>query len=190
MLKLATPHFLLRDFLASDIDAYFALRDDDKFQRFYPEADRSRQKAQCLLEMFIAQSLAVPRQKFQLAITNQADELIGSIGLRIEAPGVASLGCELGRRWQASGAAKEVAQVMLDFGFHDLQLQRIFAETMADNKAAIKLCMALGMQIEETKTATHYFKSRAWDSVLLAINKPSSVTPYSICEHETSNGMY
>ena len=171
MFQLHTPNFILRDFQASDLPAYHALRDDDKFQRFYPEADRSLEKAQFLLDMFIAQSHEQPRQKYQLAITNLEGELLGSCGLRQEAPGIASMGCELGRRWQKSGAALEAGRVMLKFGFTELALIRIEAQTMLPNKAAIKLCQQLGMQIIHHRPDAHYFKGHSWDEIVLSISR-------------------
>lgn len=146
-----------------------ALRGDAKFQRFYSESDAAPEKSAELLAMFIEQSNEQPRTKFQLAVTSNNADLMGSCGVRIEAPGHASIGCELGRRWQGSGAAREATRAIIDFGFDQLKLDRIYAETISENKAAIALCQSLGMRIESERVGDQFFKGRHWNTVVLAL---------------------
>ena len=143
----------LRDFRAEDLAAYQALRSEAKFGRFYAAEDCSPARSAELLQMFMAQAQQRPRQRFQLAIVSAADELMGSCGVRIEAPGQGSIGCELGRHWQGSGAALEAARAIVAFGFCELGLQQIYADTKAGNLAALRLCRQLGMRPEPTGTA-------------------------------------
>ncbi len=143
----------LRDFCAEDLAAYQALRSEAKFGRFYAAEDCSPARSAELLQMFMAQAQQRPRQRFQLAIVSAADELMGSCGVRMEAPGQGSIGCELGRRWQGSGAALEAARAIVAFGFGELGLQKIYADTKAGNLAALRLCRQLGMRPDTTEAA-------------------------------------
>lgn len=170
-MRIETAHLLLRDFVEADIDQYEHLRSHPKFQRFYSEEDSAPTRALELLSLFIEQSRAVPRLKYQLAITLKSGELIGSCGVRIEEPGVASIGCELGREWQGSGFALEAGKAMIDFGFRQLGLQRIFAETLAENLAAVRLCRMLGMMPESERVNDSSFKARDWNTVIMAIHR-------------------
>lgn len=169
MTTIRTRHLVLRDFLESDLDAYIALRSDAKFQRFYSEGEASPEKSAQLLRLFMQQATELPRTRFQLAIVSADGDLMGSCGIRVETPGHASLGCELGRRWHSSGAAREACAAMLAFGFDSLHLHRVYAETIAENKAAIALCQAIGMRIEAERVNAQQFKGRSWNTIVLAL---------------------
>lgn len=145
MLQLHSTNLTLRDFTSADEAAYCALRRDEKFQRFYPDEQCTDAFSQYLLQMFIAQAAELPRTRFQLAIVdNNTDTVIGSCGLRIEGAGVASVGCELSRHWHTKGYAREAAATLLAFGFGQLTLTAVYADTKAQNLAAIRLCRSLG----------------------------------------------
>jgi [ribosomal protein S5]-alanine N-acetyltransferase len=171
MLSITTNGIALRDFCWDDLSQYQVLRSDPKFQRFYDEEDSASEKARALLDMFISQSAEVPRTKYQLAIVSGAGELMGSCGIRIESPGQASIGCELGRRWHGTGAARIATDALLAFGFNELGVQRIFAETISENRAAIRLCKATGMQVESQRIDDRRFKGRNWSTTVLAISR-------------------
>jgi [ribosomal protein S5]-alanine N-acetyltransferase len=169
--RLDGARLTLRDFLATDLAAYIALRSDPKFQRFYSEADVSPQQSAALLERFIAQRDEVPRSKYQFAIESINGRLMGSCGVRLETPGCASVGCELGRVWHGRGAAREATAMVIAFGFKQWPLERIYAETISENTAAIRLCRSVGMRIESTRMGDKTFKGRQWDTVVLAMDR-------------------
>lgn len=171
MFEIKTKTLLLRDFRLSDIEAYRDLRSDEKFQRFYDEADSSEQKAEELVRVFIEQAAERPRLKYQLAITDGAGKLAGTCGIRSEGAAEFSMGCELGRSFQGSGIAREAGKAMIDFGFRELGANRIYAETVSENKAAIRLCRQLGMSIETERQGDRFFKGRAWGTTIVSIYK-------------------
>ncbi|BBB69856.1 hypothetical protein UNDYM_5603 [Undibacterium sp. YM2] len=159
----------MRDFSAKDMAPYTALRSHPEFQRYYSEADVTTEKSVFLLELFIRQSQEIPRKKFQLAICSKEEVLMGSCGIRLEAPGLASLGFELGVAWQGKGMAREAAQAMLEFAFRKLQVQRVYAETLLENQGATTLCKSLGMRVSEAEIGRTYFKGRNWQTVVFEI---------------------
>jgi [ribosomal protein S5]-alanine N-acetyltransferase len=173
MLPITTPMLLLRDFTPADLSAYKDLRNDEKFQRFYSAEDATFEKSEFLLNLFIQQITEQPRRKFQLAIVSHSGELMGSCGIRLEEQANASIGCELGRRWHGTGAAKQAAQAIIDFGFRELNVQRVYAETIANNKAAISLCKSLGMHIEAERINDQFFKEQSWNTLVLALSRKS-----------------
>lgn len=169
-MQIKTPNFLLRDFEPKDLESYAHFRQDQKFQRFYDEQDCSPEKSAQLVEMFISWSQEQPRTKFQLAIVAQTGEVIGSFGIRIETEGEGSVGCELARLWQGSGAAREVGEAIMDFAFDTLKLRRMYAETISENTPAIKLCESLGLQRETEREEDRFFKGRYWNTLVLSLN--------------------
>lgn len=165
-----TPRLLLRDFAPSDADAFWELTSDPKYQRFYSEADSSEQKARELVNMFAEQAQQANRTQYQMAIElKETSALIGTAGLRIEADQQASVGCGVGRPNQSAGYAEEAMAALLDYGFNTHNLHRVYAETIADNKAAIKLCKKLGMREEARFIENRFFKGRWWSTVVMAM---------------------
>jgi ribosomal-protein-alanine N-acetyltransferase len=171
MPPLTTANLFLRDFQPSDLLSYTALRSDAKFLRFSSDEEGTAQKAAELLQLFIDQANAMPRTKFQLAVTLRDGTLIGSCGVRIEQPGAASVGCELGREWHGSGFAREAGLAIVDFGFRELRLERIYAETIPENLAAVRLCRALGLQFVEERVAARAFKGRRWNTAVFQLTR-------------------
>ena len=174
-MQIDTTDLLLRDFVAQDLPAYVGLRSHPDFQHYYDEAEVSAEKSAFLLEMFMAQSKQLPRTKFQLAICaktvdNQASyPLIGSCGIRLQQPGTASLGFELAVPWQRQGKAIQAARAMLAFAFDTLPVSTVYADTLAANHAARRLCASLGMREVSTAPAARHFKGQSWDGVVYAI---------------------
>lgn len=168
---LVTSNLILRDFTAQDLPAYRALRSDAKFQRFSSEEEATDDKAAELLQLFIEQSQAKPRMKYQLAITLKDGTLVGSFGVRTERPGIASIGCELGRRWHGKGYAREAGIGALMFAFLDMDIELVYAETIPENRAATRLCTALGLEWRDTRPGARYFKGRTWDTAVFVANR-------------------
>ncbi|MGB7193462.1 MAG: GNAT family protein [Collimonas pratensis] len=187
MQTITTENLVLRDFSLADRDAYRALRDDQKFARFYSEEDVSTDKSDTLLDLFIAQSLELPRNKYQFAIVTKSGDLIGSCGIRLEADQQASVGCELGREWQKKGYALEAGNAVLAFGFDQRGVHRIYAETISENKAAIRLCKILGMRHEALFLENRFFQGRWWSTSVLAVLARDWRQRYSVRGHRKDN---
>lgn len=180
MFKLETAHLILRDMRIDDEEAFVAISQDAKYQRFYDESDCDPEKYRHLTHLFIEQSLEQPRQSYQLAIEHkQSGQFIGTVCLRLESDRQASIGCGLSRSFQGSGLMVEAAQALMQYGFEHLNVHRMYAETIANNRAAIKLCQSLGMQKEAHFRQHRFFKQQWWDTVVLAVLKQDWNLPKS-----------
>lgn len=169
-MNLETEHLLLRDFLPEDVEDYTALTQDEKYQRFYSEADCSEEKARFLVKLFIEQAQENPRSKFQFAIVEKTSaKLIGTCGVRLEEHRQASMGCGVAREFQGKGYALEASRALLQYAFEQLNVYRVYAETISENRAAIFLCRQLGMEKEAHFRQHRYFKQRWWDTVVYAL---------------------
>ena len=170
--KLETHNLILRDFSIDDLGGYIAFTQDEKYQRYYDEVDCSVEKSMQLVDAFIDQSLECPRTKYQLAITKKAkQEIIGTCGLRLESGGQASIGCGVAREYHSSGVAVEAMSALINFGFHELEVLRIYAQTIEDNKPAIKLCQKMGMRAQEKLIKHRYFKDQWWNTIIFSLLK-------------------
>lgn len=168
-MELKTGKLILRDFRFDDLPAYLLLRNDSKFQRFYSEEESGDGKSESLLRLFVEQANETPRTKFQLAICSNDQVLMGSCGIRMEGAGSYSIGCELGRRWHSSGIAKKACTAIIEFGFRELNAERIYAETISENLAAIRLCASIGLKMETERINDRFFKGRSWNTAVYTI---------------------
>ncbi len=169
-IELTTDRLLLRDYRADDLAAFSAMNTDHKFQRFYSEQDCSEAHWQKLVNQFSQEHNKAQRTDFNLAIVMRDTGLfIGAAGIRLEAQKQASVGCALMRHQQHNGVAKEAMCAIAAFGFSQLKAHRIYAETIADNHAAIRLCKQLGMRKEAEFVEHRYFKDRWWNTVVYAL---------------------
>lgn len=170
MFSIETKNLLLRDMRLEDEDAFINLTLDVKYQRFYDEEDSAPEKYRELTKLFITQAQEVPRTAYQLAIEfKKSGEFIGTVCLRLEPNQQASMGCGLARPYQGRHLMREAAFALANFGFNQLKVHRIYAETMSTNLAAITLCQQLGMRQEDLFKESRYFKGRWWDTIVLAM---------------------
>ena len=94
-------------------------------------------------------------------------QLIGSISLRRYARDTrAELGYWLGADAWGHGFATEAAEAVLDFGFGDLRLSRIYAQVIAGNAASCRVLEKLGMMNEGIRRA-HLRKGKRLHDVVL-----------------------
>lgn len=171
-MKLHTQNLVLRDFAECDRAPFIEMTQDPKYQRFYSETESSVDHNSRLVSQFIESAKVQPRTVFQLAVVeSRSQKLIGTCGLRLEAGSKASIGCALDRVYQGKGLAFEAMHTMMALGFEELRLQTLYAETLAANKAALRLCKQLGMNKEIRVPEAYYFKNYWWDRVVLSTTR-------------------
>ena len=171
MLAIRTDRLLLRDFRLADLPAYTELRARPAFRRFSPEGDAHPAKAEELLRLFLAWSEERPRLQYQLAVVLPPGEVIGSVGVRVDSVSErqGSFGCELDPRHWGRGYAREAARAVIGYGFRELDLHRVYAETLEENAAAIGLAEGLGMRREGTLRENRQFGGRWWNTTILSV---------------------
>lgn len=169
-IQLPSANLQLRNYKASDIQPFSAMSREQKFQRFYSEQDCTPSHWQYLVDQFSQEPYQQPRRAYNLVISDN-DQFIGCAGIRIEDNRQASIGCALMRNQQHSGIARQALTAITGFGFNELNMHRIYAETIAQNKAAIRLCRQLGMRQEAELVEHRYFKGQWWNTRIFAILK-------------------
>lgn len=171
MLAIRTDRLLLRDFRRADLSAYAELRAHPLSQRFSPEDDALPDRAEELLRLFLAWSEERPRLCYQLAVVLPSRGLIGSVGVRVTSVSErqGSFGCELHPRQWGCGYARESAHALIGYGFGELRLRRIYAQTLEENVAATGLARTLSMRQEGTLRENRWFKGRWWNTTILSV---------------------
>ena len=166
---LATPHLLLRELRADDARAVALRAGDRKVARYliavpapYPVALAAR---------WIAGRIAWwPQGRgLTLAVTrrDEPDELLGSVSLRrFSRDRRAELGYWLGADAWGKGYATEAAGALVDFGFREMGLSRIYAQVLAGNVASCRVLEKLGM-LHEGLRRRHIRKGKTLHDVVL-----------------------
>ena len=173
---LTTERLVLREFVEDDWVAVLGYQQNPLYLRYYEWTDRSPGDAREFVRMFLAQQREVPRLKFQLAATLKADgQLIGNCGIRLRVANAreGEIGYELDPVYWGQGYATEAARAMVQFGFSELRLHRVWSRCIADNTSSARVLERIGMRQEGRLRETEYFKGRWWDMLV-----------YGVLEHE------
>lgn len=144
---LRTARLTLVPLAEEHLDHEVELDADPEVMRYLGTA-RTRAEVQRYHRKRLAEAELVPGLGFWAGFT--ADGFVGWWILgpvqRAESEGQAELGYRLLRRYWRQGLASEGARELLRHGFEDLQLHRIFAETMAVNHASRATMASVGLR--------------------------------------------
>ncbi|CAN5899957.1 GNAT family protein [soil metagenome] len=149
-MNLVTERLRLRDFAEYDWEAMLAIEGDPETVRYQSFAPRT--EVDC--RVYIAHDLASRsphRWCFDLAVTLAgSNRMVGRVGLDLKAPDrqVGELWFILERASWGQGLMPEAARALVDYGFRERNLRRVFLECDPRNHGAIRLAEKLGMTRE------------------------------------------
>ena len=170
-MEITTERLVLREFTESDWSDVLAYQVDPLYLRYYEWTERTPQAVQEFVQVFLDQQQERPRIKFQLAVTLKPDlQLIGTCGIRLASADAheGDIGYELSPKHWGQGYATEAARAIVQFGFSELRLHRIWSWCIADNVGSARVLEKLGMRLEGRLRENEFFKGRRWDTLLFA----------------------
>ncbi|WP_334187630.1 GNAT family N-acetyltransferase [Noviherbaspirillum sp.] len=148
--QIVTPRLVLRQILPQDVDALYAIHSDRNWMQWYGvEPITERYEALQLAEMFVSWHAA--GSGFRWGLERRDDgRLIGTCGLFRWNKSWCNcvIGYEIAPDCSGQGLMLEAVQAILDYGFNDMGLHRVQAETHPDNFPSIKLAERLGFRFE------------------------------------------
>lgn len=167
-----TARILLRRLNVDDLPAFQAYRHDAEVGKYQGWSATPDDQARAFLARMNAAPAFVAGEWFQLGIADrQSDLLLGDIGVCVGKDGdSAEIGFSLGRSRQGRGLAHEALTELVTLLFGVSSVSRIIAVTDARNAPAIKLLLALGMRLLETRAAI--FRGEACDEHTFALGRP------------------
>ena len=171
-MKLETERLILRDFVKDDWHEVLAYQSDPLYLRYNDWTERTPEAVQDFVGWFLNQQQQEPRIKFQLAIVLKSrGQLIGNCGVRKNKSDAleADIGYELNPKYWNHGYATEAASAIVDFGFNNLGVHRIWADCIAENVGSAHVLEKLGMKREGWLRENKYFKGRWWDTLIYAV---------------------
>lgn len=92
------------------------------------------------------------KKAFPLAMMKKdTKELVGTMTLRVDLKHhKGELAYWVGNPYWKQGFATEAAQKIIEFGFNEIQLQRIWSAAMTENPASVKVMQKAGLSYEGT----------------------------------------
>lgn len=162
---LTTARLRLREITAADVETLFAIHSDAHTMRWYGvEPITSLDEAVRLTELFMAWSVAGTGYRWGLERIEDG-LLLGTCGLFRWNKSWRNCvtGYELASRFHGHGYMREALSCILNFGFTEMRLHRVQAETHPDNKASIGLAKRLGFRFEGVHREQAYWGGRFHD---------------------------
>ena len=159
-----TKNLLLRRMHPADASALFKVLADEKVTEFYDD-DAFTDISQASDQIEAWENGFKNRSCIRWGITRQdSGYLIGSCGLYGFHAWYrrASIGYELARDHWRHGIMTEALGVMIDFGFGEMELNRLQALVMPGNSASIKMLEKLGFQNEGLLKEYHKWGSQGF----------------------------
>jgi RimJ/RimL family protein N-acetyltransferase len=169
--KIETNRLLLREFKTEDWPSVHIYGSDPEVSKYMDWGPNSESDTKEYVKLTQTWRIEKPRQTFEVAIVlKEKQKLVGGCGLRIKSKSnrEADFGYTLCRDYWGNGFATEAAKAILDFGFKDLKMHRIWATTAPDNIGSIKVLEKLGLKKEGLLRENLWAKGKWRDSYLYA----------------------
>ena len=149
--RLTTARLTLRELAVEDWRDARAIDADPEVTRYQSNDVTDEAGTRAYLERGVAGAQATPRRVYDLAITRTGeDRFLGRVGLRIERPDHrdGQLWFVLRRDHWRQGIVSEAAAALVDFGFSQLGMHRIWGDTDPRNTGSAGVMEKLGMRRE------------------------------------------
>ncbi|MEH6477568.1 MAG: GNAT family protein [Sneathiella sp.] len=175
MRNLTTKNLLLRPFRHGDL-AYmqrYATRED--YYRFLPLDALTPASVEGFLKYLMTENDDVDSLNCHFAIEPiSVGHIIGTINLRITdaANKTATLGYALDSDFRGNGYMSEAIEVVLDFGFNELSMHRIWASADTRNKESWRVMERAGLEREGLMRNDKLVRGEWVNSYLYAILRP------------------
>jgi ribosomal-protein-alanine N-acetyltransferase len=167
---LSTRRMRLRQIRMEDAPALHEFKSEPSYCRWFGEAPQAtvEETAAWILSNLDAFSR---REAMTWAMTFADDVAVGECCLwNFDAGHLrAEIGYELGPRHWHKGLMTEALEALLDYGFAELGLNRVEADTLATNTSSVALLRRLGMMSEGVLRQRHYFDGGFQDQALFSV---------------------
>jgi [ribosomal protein S5]-alanine N-acetyltransferase len=188
--ELRTNRLLLRPFRLEDAENVFAYLNDEEVVYFltrHPPPNHVRE-----VEKMLTRILQTPWQDFpHFAVVLDA-QVVGEVSLGVEhADRIANLGYGIARQHWGKGLATEAARVVLNYGFHSVDLAKIYARADPRNVGSVRVLEKLGMQREGLLRSHHIRRGERVDRVMYGLLRPEweAIGPLAPVASETKHSL-
>src|SRR5687768_11434247 len=147
-MELHTERLHIREFEPGDEADVHEYASDPEVCRFMEWGPNTPEQTREFLARKLGRMKETPRTEFELAIVLKSErKVVGSVGFRIksERHREGDIGYVLNRRYWNRGIGTEASRAILEYGFTQLKLHRIYATCDAENARSARVMEKLGM---------------------------------------------
>ncbi len=170
MSALSTNRLILRPYADSDFDGVHAYGSDPDVARYMLWGPNNVEDTREFLRTVHKGAAEEPRTKYDFAITLREDghvngHIIGGCGIYLRGPQrmVGELGYVLNPKFHRQGLMPEAVMRLMEFGFEDLKLHRVFARCHPANRPSAWVMEKAGMLYEGRLREAEMVKGEWWD---------------------------
>lgn len=176
--ELTTERLLLRRTLLTDAPDVLIFRSDAYVQRFNGPVFKDVAEAEALIHALNREYFDQAGISWGVTLKNE-DKVIGLFGIHHwnKYHRRAEVGYDLNRDYWGQSIASETLRAIIQFGFEQMNLNRIYAGTIADNHESVRLLEQLGFAREGTKRGLSWEDDGTFHDGAM----------YSILQHEWNN---
>lgn len=170
-ISIETTRLLLREIRATDEDSVHEYASDPCVSRFDSWGPNTREKTHEVVSRWLEVQEERLRAEINLAVElTDEGKLIGTMRLGMDDEKTsAHIGYAFNRHYWNQGYATEASRALLDFGYRDLHLHRIWATCDTRNLASWRVMEKLGMRREGHFIKNTLQKGEWRDSYLYAV---------------------
>lgn len=171
-MEIKTDRLLLREFSEEDWPALHAVESLPEVAHYQSFEPRTPEESRAYVREVVEEARADPRLTYDLAIVlAEEGRLIGRVGLGITEPEAreAVLWYTLHPAYWGQGYVTEAARALVDCGFHDLRLHRIWADCDPENIGSWRVLEKIGLRREGHLRENAWVKGAWVDSFIYAI---------------------
>ena len=170
-MEISTTRLLLRELTPDDAAGLHTLDGDSAVTRWLSCDVLTAEESRANLLGTIVQGEMTPRLVWELAVIERASgQFIGRVGLKQQAdPRDAAIWYVFRRDRWGHGFAQEAIRVLVDFGFRELALHRVWADIDPENGPSQKLCERLGMRREAHHEENVFLKGEWRGTIIFAV---------------------
>ena len=155
--QLETKRLVLREIADSDSGALFQNYSDDDIAKNFLDAPLTDIKqAIQFIDAFRAEFSQGEAITWAISLKG-TNEFIGTCSVMIESNSCAEIGYDLSKAHWGEGLMSEALNAIINYGFNELGLQKIKADTLSDNIRSINLLKRIGFQLDDVREKSHFF---------------------------------
>lgn len=171
MTIIETERLILRPHQECDFEGIHEYATDEDVVEFMQWGPNTLDETRFFLNTCIANQKLAERLSYDFAVISRQDgDFLGTVSLRLSNPHarIAELGYTYQRRVWGKGIASEAARRMVDYGFAELGLVRIFATCNPLNYASAKVLQKCGLILEGCMKSHMLVRGTFRDTLLFA----------------------
>jgi RimJ/RimL family protein N-acetyltransferase len=146
---LETRRLLLRRFNEDDIEAIYRMRGDAEMMRYIREPQNRAESVNWV--KLVSSRWEKEKIGFCAVVEKASGQVIGWCGLwRLKETGETEVGYAIDKKFWGRGLAGEAAEAFLEYGFNQLNLDKIVAVAFPENTGSRRVMEKIGMRYDYT----------------------------------------